>query len=423
LPRALALDLLADVLQRKRPLDEAFEAHPGMRRLEPRDRAFARNLAATTLRRLGQIDALIEHALERPLPPKARVAADILRLGICQLVFLETPPHAAVDTSVILAERNGQGPYKKLVNAVLRRIALQGAALAANQDAARLNTPDWLWRSWSHAYGDDTCRRIAESHLSVAPLDLSVKRHPEKWAERLGARLLPGGTLRFGDPPGQVTELPGFAEGAWWVQDCAAALPAKLLGDVAGKQVIDLCAAPGGKTAQLAAAGARVTAVDRSEKRLVRVAENLARLGLSAEIVTADATKWQPETLADAVLLDAPCSATGTIRRHPDIARLRAPADVAKLTDLQARLLDAAARMVKRGGLMVYAVCSLQAEEGPEMIETFSAPGLRLVPVTPEERFGLDDIITIRGTMRTLPIHHGDSGGMDGFFAARFERT
>lgn len=421
MPRALALELLSDVLHGKRALDDAFEAHPRTAQLEPRDRAFARNLVATTLRRLGQIDAVIEQALEHPLSAKGRVAMDILRLGACQLVFLGTPDHAAVDTAVDLAQRQRQGPYKKLINAVLRRIAREGVRLAETQDAAKLNTPDWLWRSWSAAFSMDTCRRIAESHLSEAPLDLSVKREPEKWAERLGARVLPNGTLRL-DGAGPITELPGFAEGAWWVQDCAAALPARLLGDVAGKHVIDLCAAPGGKTAQLAAAGARVTAVDRSEKRLARLSQNLERLGLDAEVVVADAAEWRPGTPADAVLLDAPCSATGTIRRHPDIARLRTPNDVAKLSALQGRLMHAAAEMVAPGGVLVYAVCSLQPEEGPHQVQTFAAPDMGPVRITPEERFGIDDVITIDNTLRTLPNHLGDSGGMDGFFAAKFMR-
>ncbi|MDH3793045.1 MAG: RsmB/NOP family class I SAM-dependent RNA methyltransferase, partial [Rhodospirillales bacterium] len=243
-------------------------------------------------------------------------------------------------------------------------------------------------------------------------------------AERLGAQLLPGGTLRLPPGAGEVSRLPGYDEGAWWVQDAAAALPARLLGDVAGKQVIDLCAAPGGKTAQLAAAGARVTAVERSEVRLARLSENLARLGLSVTAVTADAATWRPEAPAGAVLLDAPCSATGTLRRHPDIAHLKGPEQIAALAALQDKLLAATLGMVKPGGLLVYAVCSLQPEEGPARIARLlagGAPAAR-VPVEPAEFQGLCDLVTAEGDLRTLPCHLAGDGGMDGFYACRLRR-
>jgi len=287
-PRAVALDLLGTVLGRRHPLDEALEAHAGLARLEPRDRAFVRNLAATALRRKGQIDALLATCLERPPPPKAAVVTDILRLGAAQILFLETPPHAAVDTAVRLTRTRRQPAYAGLVNAVLRRLARDGVALRDAQDAARLNTPDWLWESWLDAYGEEICRRIAEAHLAEPPLDLSVRAEPERWAEVLGAVRLPTGGLRL-HPRGPIPALPGFDDGAWWVQDAAAALPARLLGPVAGQTVLDLCAAPGGKTAQLAAAGARVIAVDRAQGRVARLRDNLARLGLTAETVIADA--------------------------------------------------------------------------------------------------------------------------------------
>jgi len=260
-PRAIALQLLGAVLRGGRPLDDALAEQKGLVALEARDRAFARLLVATTLRRLGQIDALIARCLDRPLKARAAEVQDLLRLGACQLAFLGTPAHAAVSTSMTLAGGLRPGGYKGLVNAVLRRLAREGAALAEGQDAARLDTPDWLWQSWQAAYGAETARAVAEAHLADPPLDLSVKQDAAAWAERLGARLLPGGTLRLPPGAGDVSRLPGYDEGAWWVQDAAAALPARLLGDVTGKQVIDLCAAPGGKTAQLAAAGARITAV------------------------------------------------------------------------------------------------------------------------------------------------------------------
>jgi len=424
-PRAVALDVLDEVFSRRRPLDEAFERHPGVSRLERRDRAFARNLAATSIRRIGQIDALIDRCLRRPLPEKAAGVRDLLRLGVCQLVFLRTPPHAAVDTAVALAHRRRHGAHAALINAVLRRIAREGAALAAAQDAARLNTPEWLWRSWTAAYGEDICRRIAEAHLREPPLDLTLKDESgrEDLAADLNAAVLPTGTLRI-DPRGPVTALPGFDAGAWWVQDAAAALPARLLGDVRDLRVLDLCAAPGGKTAQLAAAGARVTAIDRASERLERLERNLARLGLAAETVAADAGDWRPPTPADAVILDVPCSATGTIRRHPDVARLKTPQDVAGLARTQAKLLAAAIEMVRPGGLLVFSSCSLQPEEGPGHVAALIAAGapIRRVPIAAEEVGGLGEILDEDGDLRSLPCHIAELGGIDGFYAARLRR-
>lgn len=423
LARELALVALERVLARHRPLTVAFDESLDGRSLQPRDRAFAHNLVATTLRRLGQIRKLIDGCLERPLPRAAKGVDMVLALGICQLLFLKTPAHAAVDTSVDLAAQLGLAAHRKLVNAVLRRLSREGEALSAAQDAPRLNTPDWLWRSWSDAYGEATCRAIAEAHLTEPPLDLTVGRDPESWAAKLGARRLPTGTLRL-DDAGPIADLAGYDEGAWWVQDAAAALPARLLGDVAGKIVVDLCAAPGGKTMQLAAAGAEVIAVDRSAKRLERLTENLARSGLKARTVVADALEWRPDAPADAVLLDAPCSTTGTIRRHPDIQHAKTAKDVERLAALQARLLEAAAVMVKPGGRLIYCTCSLQPEEGPAQAARFLAGGAPFdrVPVTAGEVGGLDEIVGGDGGIRTLPCHLGTDGGMDGFYVARFVR-
>jgi len=422
--RGVALDLLNAVLGRKRPLDDAIAEHGRLPSLDGRDRAFARLLAATVLRRLGQIDAVIGHAMERPLPVKARPVMDVLRLGVCQLLFLDTPAHAAVSTSVDLARDRGLGPHKALINAVLRRLGREGPALVAAQDAARINTPDWLWESWRAAYGDDLGRRIAEAHLAEAPLDISVGADRDTWARKLDARVLPTGTLRRA-AGGRVADLPGFGDGQWWVQDAAAALPVLLLGEVRGRRVIDLCAAPGGKTLQLASRGARVTAVERSERRLGRLSENLARTRLAADLVTADAARWRPETPADAVLLDAPCSATGTIRRHPDVARLKTPDDVAKLAETQARLLAAAVDMVRPGGVIVYCACSLEPEEGPDRIAALMETGAPVArrPVAATDVGGLAELVSPPGDLRTLPCHLADLGGMDAFYAARLERT
>lgn len=421
--RAVALDILQSVLRRHRPLDETLEGHGGLAQLAERDRAFARLLAATALRRLGQIDDVISRFLARPLPHKVQAVQDILRLGLAQLLFLETPAHAAVATSVELAKGLGLTAHKNLVNAVLRRADREGKDIVASQDAARLNLPEWLWRSWCAAYGEDACWAITAAHLHEAPLDISLKGSLDDWPERLEAELLPTGSLRRA-AGGSVTALPGFADGAWWVQDAAAALPARLLGDVAGKEVIDLCAAPGGKTCQLAAAGGRITAVDRSAKRLERVRANLDRLGLDATLVAADAAAWRPAAPVDAVLLDAPCSATGTLRRHPDIAWLKKSADVAKLAAVQAQLLRAACDMTRPGGRIVYCVCSLQPEEGPGVIDAALAEGLplRRVPITADEVGGQHEMVTADGDLRTLPCHLSEKGGIDGFYAARLER-
>ena len=396
--RAAALDLLQGVIRRKQALDQQMTGG-GFAALDARGRAFAHNLVATTLRRLGQIDALISSCLEKPLPANARTAQDILRLGAAQLLFTGTPDHAAVDTAVDLARARGQGRLAKLVNAVLRRLQREGAAALAAQDAARLNTPDWLWQSWEAAYGAETCRAIAESHLTPAPLDITVKADAAAWAERLGGEMLSDRSLR----------LTG-----------AAPLPGRLLGDVTGLTVLDLCAAPGGKTAQLAAEGARVTALDRSEKRLEILARNLERLGLQVETVAADALTWTAPAPFDAILLDAPCSATGTIRRHPDLPHLKGPEDTAKLADLQDRLLARAADWVRPGGLLVFATCSLQPEEGPGRVCAFLArhPGFTTEPATPGESGITPEMVSADGWLRTLPCMAAEIGGMDGFFAA-----
>jgi 16S rRNA (cytosine967-C5)-methyltransferase len=416
--RGVALDLLQAVLRRRRPLDEAIGAHRLMARLATRDRGFARLLVATTLRRLGEIDQALRPLLQKPLSAKASPVADALRLGACQILFLGTPAHAAVgETVALVAGLGALAGYKGLVNAVLRRLDRERPTTDP-----RLNTPDWLALSWSRAYGDAAASAIAAAHLKEAPLDLSVKSDAQGWAERLGAEILPTGSLRLGDSAGAVEALPGFAEGAWWVQDMAASLPARLLGRPA--RAIDLCAAPGGKTAELATAGIAVTAVERSPARLRRLRQNLARLSLAAEVVEADAASWRPERPAEAVLLDAPCSATGTIRRHPDLPWLKRREHIAPLAELQDRLLDNALAMTRPGGTIVYATCSLEPEEGPERIAALFARGapVERLAIQPSEVGGLGQLVTGEGDLRTLPCHLAERGGMDGFYACRLRR-
>ena len=421
--RAVAAHALGAVLRRGRTLEQALDAAPGLKALSSRDTAFARLLLLTTLRRLGQIDAFLAGLMDRPLPARRGPVQDVLRLGVCQLAFLKTPAHAAVASTVALAHGSRLSPYRGLVNAVLRRASREHGAIAA-LDAPRLNTPDWLWQSWTEAYGEARCCAIAEAHQGEPPLDLSpvsdANDRVEALRDTLGAQRLPGGTLRLRGA-GDVTRLAGYEAGAWWVQDAAAALPARLLGPVAGKRVVEIGAAPGGKTAQLAAAGARVIAVDRSAARLARLEENLVRLRLKADIVEADALEWTPAALADMVLLDSPCTATGTIRRHPDIPHLRGPADVERLAALQGRLLARAAVMVAPGGLLVYASCSLQPEECEQVVKKFltSAPKFARLPVRADELPGLREAVSPAGDLRALPCHWAEHGGMDGFYAAR----
>jgi len=418
--RHAALDVLVACLDKGQPLDDALAAHRGFASLEPRDRAFVRLLLATTLRRLGEIDEVLGALIERPLDRANTAGRQVLRLGAAQLLFLGTPAHAAVDTSVRLVVDAGLPHLKGLANAVLRRVAREGIALLAGRDPARLNTPPWLWQSWAHTYGEAATRAIAAAHLREAPLDLTPRADAPLWADRLEGEWLPTGTIRR-TTGGAIAELPGFAEGAWWVQDAAAALPARLLGDVLGQRVADLCAAPGGKTLQLSAAGAQVTAVDISGRRMLRLGENLARAGLTAELVTADVGKWAPAEKFDAVLLDAPCSGTGTLRRHPDIAWLKDEDDIDRLTLAQDRLLLCAVELLKPGGTLVYAVCSLQEDEGAARIGSLLARDKRLRrrPVEPAELPGLEGAITPSGDIRTLPSMWAEHGGLDGFYIAR----
>lgn len=421
--RTIALDALETVLEDGRPLTAVLEADRRLATLAPRDRAFAFNIVMTTMRRLGQIDAAIAACMERPLPAKAIKVRAILRLGAVQLLFLQTPPHAAVATAVDQARRRRQDRFTGLINAVLRRLVREGVSLISNQDAPRINTPSWLWEAWEAAYGTNTARAIAASHLTEPPLDITVQEDLPGWSARLGALALPTRSLRLINA-GQIESLPGYTAGAWWIQDAAAAIPARLLGDIKGEIVIDLCAAPGGKTAQLAAAGADVIAVDRDNGRLARLTANLSRLGLTARTIDADVTQWQPLARAQAVMLDAPCTATGTIRRHPDIRWTRRPGDIANLAAIQRSMLGAAADMVATGGTLIYCVCSLEPAEGPEQITAFLNSGAPFTrrPVVPSEVGGLTEIINDNGDLRSLPCHMKDTGGMDGFYACRLIR-
>jgi 16S rRNA (cytosine967-C5)-methyltransferase len=358
------------------------------------------------LRHAGTLDAVLEPFLRREPPLPVR---HVLRLGAAALLFLAAPAHAAVGTAVDLARAKKLAPFAGLINAVLRKVAAGGPALLDGYDMPRLDTPAWAWASWGAE-----ARVIATAQAREAPLDVSVKP-----GVVMAGELLPTGSYRF--PAGTpVADLPGYAEGEFWVQDAAAALPARLLDARPGERVLDLCAAPGGKTAQLAAAGAEVTAVERDAARLGTLRGNLARLQLDAELVQADVAHWRPAQTFPAILLDAPCSATGTIRRHPDLLHLRKPRDVTACAALQDALLDAAAAMLAPGGRLIYAVCSLQPEEGAARIDAaclrlgLQREALRLPEFAPAQ--------TAAGDIRTHPGFWPERGGIDGFFIARLRK-
>lgn len=426
--RRMAVQLIEAVLVASKALDDAIDAigrDPAIAALEPRDRGFARLIAATVLRRLGTLNAVISHFMERPIPIAQPRPRSILLSAAAQILMIGTPAHAAINLAVEQCRRDPKAErFDKLANAVLRKVAKEGPAILATLDTPRIDIPDWLWSKWVEAYGSTTALRIASASLEEAPLDLTTRSDAQGWAERLGGTVLATGSIRLSEA-GRIEELAGYTEGAWWVQDAAAALPPRLLGDVAGAEVADLCAAPGGKTLALAASGARVTAVDLSEDRLERLTENVSRLGLGDRVATriADLLTWDPDRSFDAVLLDAPCLSTGTIRRHPDLLHLKRPSDLGRIVTLQGTLLDRAARMVKPGGLLVYCVCSLEPEEGEGVVEAFlsRAPEYRRRPIVPADFAGSIDWITRAGDLRTLPYHEPSPGmpGMDGFYAAR----
>jgi 16S rRNA (cytosine967-C5)-methyltransferase len=422
--RRQAVTLIAGVLRRREPLDEAFarSARQGdLAKVPERDRAFVRALAATGLRRLGQIEHVLARFITRPLPAKSGNAREILIVAAAQILFMRVPAHAAIDVAVEIARSDRDARhFAGLINAVLRRLSEAGLDAETNRATLHLNTPAWLWRRWCANYGEEVAGEIAARHAEDPPLDITVKSDPQGWAEALGGDVLPTGTIRIAAAKGRIEELPGYGSGDWWVQDAAAALPARLLGDVSGLRVLDLCAAPGGKTAQLAAAGARVTALDQSEGRLERLKENLARLHFAAEIVVADAARFQSPEPYDAVLLDAPCTATGIVRRNPDIPHLKSESDLARLPPLQAGMLDNALALVRPGGLVVYCTCSLEPEEGVGQITSLleRTLGVTRVPIAAAEIGGAGHLITPAGDLRTLPSH-----GLDGFFAARLRRA
>ena len=431
--RRTAAKLLAVVIDAKTPLDGLTDndnGHPHYLALEPRDRGLVRAILTTALRYRVTIGKLISQRLERPLPPNATALSHILHVAAAQILFLDVPDSAAVDLAVTHAKSDPRTQrFAALVNGVLRSLARGKDEELQPTLAATLDAPDWFAGRLTAAYGKEKAAAILAAHRVEAPVDFTVKSAPGLWAERLGGIVLPTGGVRVEKLAANVADLEGFAEGEWWVQDAAASLPARLLGDVAGRKVADLCAAPGGKTAQLVLAGADVTAMDASKNRLARLGRNLERLRLEAAVVQADLLTYQPAELFDAVLLDAPCSSTGTVRRHPDVPWTKSPEDIEKLAALQARMLAAAVGLVKPGGRIVFSNCSLDPAEGEELYRTLLAGNIAVEhePILPGEIAGTDEFLTQAGTLRTTPadLQLGSPGisGLDGFFAARFRRA
>jgi 16S rRNA (cytosine967-C5)-methyltransferase len=414
--RQAALELISAALGRRGGLDEAL-TRPVFAGLDPRARVFARALAMVTLRRLGQIDRLLDARLTRPPPEPVR---QILRLATAQLFWMDAPDHAAVSTAVDLAASKRESrPFKGLVNGVLRSLLREGKP---DDDPAAL-APAWLFARWQASYGDSDARAIAAAIADEPATDVTPRDGGDAntLATDLEGAVLPGGSIRS-TLRGDVSAWPGYDEGRWWVQDASSAIPARLLGAGPGETAVDLAAAPGGKTMQLAAAGAQVVALDRSAARLQRLQANLGRVGLTAETVTADAVGWQDERIFDAVLLDAPCTSTGAFRRHPDALWTTRPSDIAGLSAAQGRLFDSAAGRVRPGGRLVYCVCSLEPEEGEAQVEAFLSrrDDFRLDPVAAEEGGAPAASAVAPGWLRILPHHM--PGGTDGFFAARLVR-
>lgn len=415
--RHAAVCIVSHVIDQRWTVEEAMRREQSFVRLDGRDRGFAAHLILATLRALGVVDAVLATKLSKPLPDSAHYAKALLRVGAAQLIEGLAPPHAAVGRAVDLAkyEATGRG-FSGLINAVLRRIATE--PLVRPHDRERV--PNLWWSRWRGAYGGAAADGIAASLATQPALDLSFKGDPTAMLEALGGTLLPTGSIRLAQTPSDVTALPFWAEGRIWVQDAAAALPAKLLDVKVGEKVLDMCAAPGGKTLQLAATGAEVTAIDIDATRIGRVAENLARTHLVARLLTGDARELSGTGLYDAILLDAPCSATGTLRRNPETLWIKTPSDVVKFAPVQAELVTAAAKALKPSGRMVYAVCSLEPEEAAMAISAATNAGLVLDPILPAQLPSLEDAINADGTARILPHMWADKGGLDGFFIARF---
>ncbi|ATP13016.1 MFS transporter [Bartonella henselae] len=435
--RQVSVRLLGVVLDKKTSLSGLTDneyGHPQYLGLSQRDRLLCRAILAAALRHRGQITDALRRFLKRPLPSQALSLQHLLHISAAQILYLDIPDHAAIDLAVRVAKLDPRMcRFSGVVNALLRNVAREAVFL--RQKAPHIEgIPVWFGQLLVSTYGKEKTEQILEIQSAPPPLDLTVKSDSRGWAERLGGVVLPNGSVRLSRLEGSVSELPGYMEGAWWIQDFAASLPACLLGNIHGKQVADLCASPGGKTAQLALQGADVTAIELSANRLKRLKENMERLHFSVRCCEGDVKNFHPKQLFDAVLLDAPCSSTGTIRRHPDILWTKSMNDVIKLAALQYDLLVAAIALLKKGGRIVFSNCSLAKEEGEDLItRILSERGdIVLEPILAEEMGVMAHLLSVEGILRTTPAdfcHENFDAekniflGMDGFFAARLRKV
>lgn len=429
--RQTAARLLGAVIEKKTSLDGLTDnehGHPHYLALASRDRALVRAILGAALRHRGDIEAAINRLLDRPLPQGAKALQHVLHVAAAQILYLDVPDHAAINLAVVAAKENPQlKRFSGLVNAVLRRLSKEADTIRAESEPFA-NAPQWFSNMLVDVYGEKKAKAILAIQQYEPPLDLTVKADPEMWAARLDGYVLPNGSIRLAKLAAPLTELPGFVKGAWWVQDVAASLPARLMGNIKGQRVADLCSAPGGKTAQLALTGANVTAVDLSANRLKRLGHNMVRLGFTVDTWVGDLREMAPAHPFDAVLLDAPCSSTGTIRRHPDILWTKNEDDIHKLASLQTDFLNHAIRLTRRGGLIVFSNCSLAPAEGENLVNQLlgTSKDVELLPVMPNEMPGLEHLITPEGFLRTTPadLPHDNPrlAGMDGFFVARLKR-
>ncbi len=408
--RRAAVAAMTAVTEEGRPLNEVLARETA--KLDPAEKARAGRLAVNALRWAQRSDRVLGPHL-RMKPEDAVLNA--LRLALFEMFVEGAPPHAAVDAAVSMTAKSKAG----LVNGVLRNVLRREIVW---DDLPLPQTPKWLRKRLLAAWGKETVAAMEAVHAKAAPLDLTLRpgEDAESWAAKMGAEVLPTGSLRLPEV-GRVSGLPGYDEGAWWVQDAGATLAARVLNPAKGDRVLDLCAAPGGKTMQLVSAGAKVTALDISDARHVRLRENLARTGLEADLIIADALEWEPEAPFDAILVDAPCSATGTLRRHPDLAFARDGSGIEALLELQAKLIDRAAGWLRPGGRMVYCTCSLLPEEGEGQIDAALArlPELQLANIDAD---WVDPVWRIPNGLRLRPDHWAERGGIDGFFVAALEK-
>ncbi|MGL4727995.1 MAG: RsmB/NOP family class I SAM-dependent RNA methyltransferase [Bosea sp. (in: a-proteobacteria)] len=421
--RAAAAALFEEVLRSGQSIEDCLSRL--VSGLDERDLGLVRAISLVSFRRLGTIRQALRARMAQGFAAGGERMEALLVTAVAQILFMDVPDHAAVDCAVTLVGESERDAHKRgFVNAVLRRISREKSEILADAEADPLrDLPPWLAARWVRHYGEAIAAAMAAAQRHEPTLDITVKADAAGWAEKLGARLLPGGNLRL-ESHASIETLPGYEEGAWWVQDAAAALPALLIGAKPEQRIADLCAAPGGKTMQLAAMGAHITAVDRSAPRMEQLRRNLTRTNLSAEIIIADAAKWQAEPF-DAVLVDAPCTSTGTMRRHPDVAWTKTEADIEKLASLQTRLIDNAIALTKPGGTIVFCTCSLEPEEGEVQLQALLArrSDVRLSPIMPDEVGGLADAITPLGELRTrpdqLPHETPRQAGWAGFYAMR----